>query len=109
MIGPAKIAALSLAAALSAGFAAGAAHAGPRGLKCKGPYQQIRGHGEIATPYCEDNYLAEVAREYGMRVSNRAVRENPNLKTEVCILVGHDIRVSQICIGHMPEDRMRRD
>lgn len=109
MTGPAKVVVLSLAAALSAGLAADAAHGGPRGLKCKGPYQQIRGHGEIATPYCEDNYLAEVAREYGMRVSNRAVRENPNLKTEVCILVGHDIRVSQICIGHMPEDRMRRD
>ena len=109
MTGMAKVVALVLAAALWAGLAAGAANAGPRGLKCKGPYQQIRGHGEIATPYCEDNYLAEIAREYGMRVSNRAVRENPNLKTEVCILVGHDIRVSHICIGHMPEDRMRRN
>ncbi|MGI9384651.1 MAG: hypothetical protein ACR2PO_15980 [Methyloligellaceae bacterium] len=109
MIGSSKVIALCLAAVLSAALAAGSVLAGPHSLKCKGPYQQIRGHGEIATPYCEDNYLAQIAREYGMRVSNRAVRENPNLKTEVCILVGHDIRVSHICIGHMPEDRSRRD
>ena len=99
-------AAAALAVLPFAGFAAGPAHAA---IQCNGAYQVLKSGEEIATPYCEDNYLAEVAREYGMRVSNRAVRENPNLKTEVCILVGHDIRVSHICIGHMPEDRMRRD
>lgn len=109
MITRSKAICLCLAAAVSMGLAAGSALAGRYSLKCKGPYQIIRGHGEISTPFCEDNYLAQVAREYGMNVSNRAVRENPNLKTDVCILVGHDIRVSNICIGFMPEDRNRRD
>lgn len=78
------------------------------GIVCKGPYQVIRGHGELATPYCEDNYLAAVAREHGMAVSNRAVRENPILKSEICRVIGFDSRVSSICIGHMNEDGPRR-
>ena len=68
------------------------------GIYCEGPYQIIDG-ASLATPYCEDNYLARVARSYGMRVSNRAVRWNPTAKSEACRLTGHDNRVSDICTG----------
>lgn len=97
---------LATAAVLVLG--ADAVEAGPYALKCKGPLQIIRGQGAIATPFCQDNYLAKIAREAGMKVTGRAVRENPNLKTDVCIFVGYDIRVSDICIGYMPEDAGRR-
>lgn len=73
-------------------------------IKCKGPYQVVRGVGNIATPYCEDSYLAKVAREFGVRVSARAIRNNPSKKDEVCSLMGFDNRVRDICTGYLSED-----
>ena len=78
-------------------------------IKCQGPYQlNSAAGGKIATPYCQDNYLASIARAAGMRISNREVRQNPNRKAEVCRFVGHDIRVQNICAGHVFEGRGRR-
>lgn len=73
-------------------------------IKCEGPLQVNRS-GKIFTPYCQDNYLAEVARSYGMRVSNSAIRNNPGIKAEACRLVGADNRVRDICAGWRPEGR----
>jgi hypothetical protein len=72
------------------------------GIVCRESYQLVRGT-QIATPYCADNYLARVAREYGVRVSNAEIRNNPNRKSEVCRLIGHDIRVSDNC----PDESVR--
>jgi hypothetical protein len=83
-------------AALSAATAAPAA----ANLACNGPFQFVDGR-QIATPFCEDNYLARVARSYGMRVSNQAIRWNASVKSEACRLVGHDNRVRTICAGEM--------
>lgn len=71
-------------------------------IACEGPYQIIQGQLH-ATPYCEDNYLAAVAREYGMRVSNAAIRNNPHEKQRACLFVGDDIRVQDICAGYRPD------
>ncbi len=69
-------------------------------IRCNGPYQVVKGTGEIATPYCEDNYLAYIGRRfYGTKYSARQVRQNPFAKQETCIIAGHDIRVSNICRG----------
>ncbi len=76
-------------------------------IKCNGPFQIVRGAGEIATPYCEDEYLAEVARSYGMRVSGRAIRQNPSRKEEVCRTIGHDSRVYDICLNYRDDGRDR--
>ena len=65
-------------------------------IECRGRYQVVSGN-LVATSYCEDNYLARVARKYGARVSNSQIRNNPNTKEEVCRLVRHDNRVSGIC------------
>lgn len=73
-------------------------------IKCKGRYQIVRGQ-ELSTPYCNDNYLAAVAREYGSRYSAATVRNNPNVKREVCRFVGHDVRVRDLCIGEMYNGR----
>ena len=66
-------------------------------IQCSGAYQVVRGQGQIATPYCEDQYLARVARRYGIRVSAAAIRRSPSRKEEVCRVVGHDGRVASIC------------
>jgi hypothetical protein len=84
---------LGIAAAALYACAANAA------IQCEGPYQIIHGD-RLATPYCGDNYLAHVAqRDYGSRVSAFEVRNNPNKKQEVCLFVGADIRVKDICTG----------
>ncbi len=67
-------------------------------IRCNGPYQIVQGN-ELATPYCGDNYLAQVARGYGSSVSARAIRQNPSKKEEICNWIGHDTRVQDICAG----------
>ncbi len=77
-------------------------------IQCNGPFQVVRGAGEIATPYCEDEYLARVARSYGIRVSGGAIRRSPSRKEEVCRAIGHDSRVYDICIKYREgRDRFR--
>lgn len=65
-------------------------------ITCKNEYQVVQGQ-LLSTPYCQDNYIAKVAREYGSRVSAREIRNNPNTKAEVCRFMGHDTRVSHLC------------
>lgn len=72
-------------------------------IRCKGPYQVVQGN-QIATPYCGDNYLAQVARGYGSSVSARAIRQSPSKKEEICNWIGHDPRVQDICAGFRNDD-----
>ena len=73
-------------------------------IKCRGDLQVVNGQ-LIATPYCEDQYLAKVARTYGMRTSANRIRNNPNYKREVCRLVRNDIRVQEQCNRILPTPR----
>jgi len=74
----------------------GAAPAEAR-IKCVNGFQVVNG-SQISTPYCQDNLVAQVAREHGMKVSEAEVRNNPNYKRHVCQFVGRDIRIYQACI-----------
>ncbi len=78
-------------------------------IKCQGSTQwNSAAGGWIPSPYCEDNLVATVARENGMRWSNAAVRKNPAIKAEACRFAGSDIRINDICEGHLPEDNNSR-
>ena len=92
--------------AAAAAFALAPADPAEARIVCDGAYQIVQG-SPLATPFCEDNYLASVARGYGIRVSDASVRQNPSVKAEVCRVVGHDNRVRQICAGYLPEGRGR--
>ena len=70
-------------------------------IRCRKDMQIVNGQF-IATPYCEDQYLAKVARQYGTRTSAARIRNNPNHKKEVCRLVRHDIRVQETCQRILP-------
>lgn len=95
----------ALCAAVALVASAGVAEAR---IKCNGPFQVVRGAGEIATPYCEDEYLATVARGYGINVSGSAIRRSPSRKEEVCRAIGHDSRVYDICLKYREgRDRFR--
>ena len=65
-------------------------------IKCENGYQRVQGN-LLATPYCQDQLLAQVARERGFRASAKKIRNNPNYKKELCRFLFSDIRVSQTC------------
>ncbi len=99
-----RITKLMAAGLAFAALQAATTHPASAKIRCDGPYQIIDGSA-IATPYCEDNYLAYVARSYGIGVSGRQIRRNYNTKKHVCQTIGHDNRVSNICAGLRNEDR----
>jgi hypothetical protein len=89
---------LAVLALIGAGAPAEAA------IKCQNGAQLVSG-SYIITPYCQDKLLAQVARQYGSRVSFAEIRDNPNSKRHVCRLVGRDIRVYENCQTVNPSGR----
>jgi hypothetical protein len=65
-------------------------------ITCRNGTQLVQGSW-IATPYCQDLYLAQVARERGYPVSAEKIRNNPNYKKELCRSIFADIRISETC------------
>ncbi len=55
-------------------------------IRCVDEFQIVNG-SRILTPYCQDNYLAKVARTYGQKVSAASVRNNPTVKSRLSICV----------------------
>ena len=83
----------AIAAALATAHAAGTAAAA---IVCERGFQVVNGQ-PVSPPYCQDNYLAVVAREYGVKVSEAEIRTNHHTKKQVCHMLGGDIRVQQAC------------
>ncbi len=100
------LSALAVAGAVSAGMASALSEPASAAIRCEGNFQ-ITSYGRINTPYCEDNHLAIVARDAGMRVSASQIRHNVGIKERVCRLVGYDIRVKNTCAPYMPESNRR--
>lgn len=73
-------------------------------IECEGNFQIQRNGNSIATPFCQDGYLAIVAREHGMNVSAKAIRYNPSVKERACRLVGYDIRVKDTCAPYRDDN-----
>lgn len=67
-------------------------------IKCEKGFQRVQGN-LIATPYCQDQYLAQVARQYGFKASAGRIRNDPNYKKEICRFVFSDIRVQTACLN----------
>lgn len=58
-------------------------------IVCKDGFQLSDG-AWISTPYCNDEYLAQVARRHGDNVSGSQLRADQGAKDEVCrFLSGH--------------------
>ncbi len=89
-------------AAAASLFLTASAHASA--FDCKDGYQLVQGN-RILTPYCQDELLTAVARQYGLKVSAEEIRENPNTKRHVCRFVGRDIRVQENCTISNPNGR----
>jgi hypothetical protein len=66
-------------------------------IRCQDGSQLIQGNW-MATPYCQDKLLAEVANARGFTTSLAAIRNNPNHKKELCRFLYTDIRVQMTCM-----------
>jgi hypothetical protein len=75
-------------------------------IRCDGSFQIVGGQS-IVTPWCEDDNLARVARAYGAKATAQAIRQNPNLKQQLCRFIGYDLRVRDACDGYRDEGRSR--
>lgn len=67
-------------------------------IQCRGNFQVQANGNHIATPYCQDNYLAEVAREYNITTCADCIRSSLTEKNSVCSLLRFDIRVQDSCV-----------
>lgn len=75
-------------------------------IRCVNGSQIVNGT-PLATPYCQDELVAQVAREHGLKVSGSSIRNNPNLKRNVCQHVGRDIRIQLACVDANSVGRRR--
>ena len=71
-------------------------------IQCKGNFQVTK-YGLIATPYCEEQQIAAVARSYGVRVTDEQVRRDPLTKVKLCYRFGSDVRLKGSCGAYAPE------
>jgi hypothetical protein len=65
-------------------------------IVCEGNFQIVNGL-PVSTPYCREATLARVARGYGWRVSDDAIRYSESTKAQVCRAIGNDNRVQEVC------------
>jgi hypothetical protein len=66
-------------------------------IKCQDGNQLVQGNW-LATPYCQDALLAQVANARGFKTTFAAIRNNPNHKKELCRFLYTDIRVQMTCM-----------
>jgi hypothetical protein len=71
-------------------------------VQCQGDFQMTK-YGLIATPYCEEENIAVVARSYGWTVTGSQVRKDPLKKVYICQVLGRDIRLKGSCAGYSPD------
>ena len=71
-------------------------------IQCKGNFQVTK-YGLIATPYCEEQQIAAVARSYGVRVTDEQVRRDPLTKVKLCYRFGGDVRLKGACGAYSPD------
>ena len=73
-------------------------------IQCQGRNQWNSAAGAwIPSPYCEDRLVAIVSG-YPFNGPN-GVRQNPSVKAEACRFAGSDIRINDICSGHLYEGK----
>ena len=71
-------------------------------IQCRGNFQMSK-YGPIATPYCEEENIAIVARTYGFNVTGKQVRSDPLKKVYLCQVIGGDVRLKGSCAGYGPD------
>ena len=97
-----KLALLASLAAVSIAF--GGIPSADAAIRCNGAYQ-INSLGQFHSPFCEDEYLAQVARSRGIRVTGAQIRASLSVKGDVCRTIGIDSRVYETCHQYIRRNR----
>ena len=71
-------------------------------IECHGNFQVTK-YGLIATPYCEEDQIAFVARSYGSKVTGAQVHNDPLTKVYLCQTIGYDSQLKGSCAGYGPD------
>ena len=71
-------------------------------IQCRGNFQVTK-YGLPATPYCEEEQIAFVARSYGSKVTAAQVHNDPLTKVYLCQTIGYDSRLKGSCAGYGPD------
>ena len=87
-------------------FAVTAAVPADAAIQCQGRNQWNSAAGAwISSPYCEDRLIAIVS---GYPFNGPVgVRQNPSVKAEACRFAGSDIRIRDLCAGHLYDGKKR--
>lgn len=72
-------------------------------IQCKGNFQVTK-YGLLATPWCEEEQIARVARTYGWKGTAKQVRNDPLTKVQLCYRYGSDTRLKGSCAGYAPDN-----
>lgn len=75
-------------------------------IACNKGFQLVQGSW-LSTPYCRDEYVAQVANQYGFSASPARVRNDPLFKQHLCRFIGQDIRIKESCDEVSPGVRGR--
>jgi hypothetical protein len=92
-----------LAAGAILALAAFAADPAAARIECRGNFQVTKTNGLIATPYCEEEQIAKVARSRGFKVTGADVHNNALTKVYLCQTIGWDQRLKGSCAGYAPD------
>jgi len=71
-------------------------------IQCRGNFQVTK-YVLLATPYCEEEQIAFVARSYGSKVTAAQVHNDPLTKVYLCQTIGYDSRLKGSCAGYGPD------
>jgi hypothetical protein len=83
-------------------FVAAVAEPASARIECQGNFMVTKKNGLIATPYCEEEQIAKVARSYGWKVTAKQVHNDPLTKVQICQVLGGDVRLKGSCAGYGP-------
>jgi hypothetical protein len=72
-----------------------------RGIQCEGVFQVTK-YGLHASPFCEERRIAQVARSYGYRVTDKEVQQGGLKKIHLCQALGYDNRLKEACAPYFP-------
>ena len=103
-IGMNTLAVTLLGAALLLAFSPQAADAR---IQCKGNFQVTK-YGLLATPWCQEEQIAKVARSRGWKGTAKDVRNDPLTKVQLCLQFGGDVRLKGSCGAYAPENYVPR-
>jgi hypothetical protein len=87
---------LTIAAGIAGVIFASFAGSAQAEIACNKGFQKVQGSW-LSTPYCQDAYVAQVAKEYGFSATPAQVRNDPLFKQRICRFIGQDIRIKESC------------